>query len=279
VSDNDTNSSWKFRLFGCPFEVRSALSPAEAKAALRKQKVGWLDPKTGPRGWILGPFLCLQWSALAQQGPVVLAQIADDGFGSRIRGRAGPDLASLSILGVMTGVVIFSIYAFALQIGNFGPILFSSAVALLFVGAVLWLRLASREDADPLVRFIRRVLETSAAPTVQTVPLTLDRTPVPSARLNVNGDERGVAPSEHDIGEAILAMEPDGFLILEFAPGTFMQTALEYDRFVLEKSEGGRDHFYRAKGRLDRNEIIDAMINYLRGREGPKQVVWEKASI
>ena len=207
---------------------------------------------------------------------MVVARIADDRFGSRVHGRAGFDLGSLGLIGVVTGVVIFSMYAFVLQIRNFTPILFFNAVVLLIVGAVLWLRLAFPEDADPLVQFLRRVLEKPTVRSIEVAPWHFDRMPVQSAKLNVDGNDLGAPPSEYDVAQAIVAMKPDSFLIIDFGSNAFMQTALEYDRFILEKCEGSDHELYRAKGDLERDEIIAVMTAYLRGSQASKQVVWEK---
>jgi hypothetical protein len=206
---------------------------------------------------------------------VVVARIADDGFGSRVHGRAAFDLGSLGLIGVVTGVVIFSMYAFVLQIRNFAPILFFNAVVLLIVGAVLWLRLAFPEDADPLVRFIRRVLEKPTVRSIEVAPSHFDRMPVQSAKLNVDGNDLGAPPSEYDVAQAIVAMKPS-FLIIDFGSNAFMQTVLEYDRFILEKCEGSDHELYRAKGDFEGNEIIALMTAYLRNSQPSKQIVWEK---
>ena len=276
MSDQVINRSRSSPLFGYPFEVRSSLSRERAKAALRQQKVGWFDPKRGPRGWILGSLLCLQWSALGDRGArLVLARITDDGLGSRIRGRAGFDFASLCLMALVTWIVIFSIYGFALQIRNFDGILLFNAVILLIFGAVLWSRLVCDDNADLIIRFIRRVLESPAVRTSPPAPSHFDRTPVQSAKLNVAG-QHVTAPSEDDLAKAILAMQPGNFLIIDFGSNAFMQTALEYDRFILEKCEGSDHELYRAKGDFESNEIITAMTAYLRGSRLSKAIAWEK---
>ena len=109
----------------------------------------------------------------------------------------------------------------------------------------------------------------------QPAPSHFDRTPVQSAKLNVDGQQVG-APSEQDVAKAILAMQPDSFLIVDFGSNHFMQIALEYDRFILEKCEGSDHELYRAKGDFERNDAIAVMTAYLRGSQPSKQIVWEK---
>lgn len=277
MSKQETKSSRSFRLFGRPFEVRSSLSPEEAKTALRKRKLHWLDPKTGPRGWILGSLLCLQWSALVDRGPpVLLARIVDDGVGTRVHGRVGLDLASLGLIGVIAGVVVFSMYKVVLQSADVAPLLLFGAIFVLIPGGVLWLRLVSPEESDPAVQFIRRVLETPTERSIRPVSPHYERTPVQSAKLNIDGQILGAAPSEDAVAQAILAMEPDSFLTIDFGSNKFMQTALEYDGFILEKCEGSDRELYRAKGDFERNDIIAVMTAYLRRSELSKPIVWEK---
>lgn len=269
------NNSRSFRLFGQPFEVRSSFSRDKAKAALRRQKLGWFNPKVGPRGWILGSLLCLQWSALYDRGAAVaVARIAEDRLGSRVHGRAGIDLASASLIAVIAGVVIFSIYSLLTE--HSAAILLFDVAVLLIPGAVLWLRLVSPEDPEPLVRFIRHALERPTVRSTQVSTSHFDGTPVQSAKLNVTGDVSGAPPSERDVAQAILALKPEDFLIIDFGSNNFMQTALEYDRFILEKCEGSGGELYRAKGDFDRNDIIAVMTAYLRRSEASKRVVWEK---
>ena len=276
MSGKDANNSRGFRLFGQPFEVRSSFSREKAKAALRKQKVGWFNPKTGPRGWILGSLLCLQWSALYDRGAAVtVARIAEDGFGSRVHGRAGIDLASVGLIAVIAGVVIFSIYSLLTE--HSAAILLFDVAVLLIPGAVLWLRLVSPENPAPLVRFIQHALERSTVRSTQISPSHLDRTPVQSAKLNVNGQQRRAPPSEYDVAQAILAMKPGGFLIIAFGSSTFMQTALEYDRFTIERCNGSDQKLDRAQGDFGRDETIAVMAAYLRGSEPSEQIIWEKA--
>jgi hypothetical protein len=209
---------------------------------------------------------------------LILARIADDGLGSRVQGRAGLDLASLMMIGMIVGVLIFAMCAFALQIRDSDALLAGSAILLLIPGAILCLRLLSPPDGEPLVRFIRRVLEKPAAGSAERAQSRFDRTPVESAKLNVNGHDIGTPPTEQDVAQAILEMEPDGFLIIDFGSNTFMQTALVYDRFALEKCEGSDRELYRAKGDFEAEDAIAVMTAYLRGSQPSKPITWEKVS-
>jgi hypothetical protein len=205
---------------------------------------------------------------------VILARLADDGSGSRLHGRAGFDLGSLGLIGVIAGVVIFSMYQLMLQSMDPALLLLFSAIFLLIPGAVLWLRLVSPEDPAPLVQFIRRVSEPPTPRPAQAIASQFDRAQVQLAKLNING-HRLAAPSEYDVARAILAMEPDGFLIIDFGSNRFMQAALQYDRFILEKCEGSDEVLFRAEGDFDKNDVIAVMTAYLRRSQSSVPIVWE----
>jgi len=145
-----------FQPFGPRFDIRSPLSPESAKAAIRKRKRRWLDPKNGARGWIVGPLICLWWSPYNQQGPMVIGRIAKDGSGARISGRAGLDLNGVIAVLVVSIVAIpvTWIMAAAGQISSEGALLFAG----LFGGIValgFWARSFFHREAEPLVRFLR----------------------------------------------------------------------------------------------------------------------------
>jgi hypothetical protein len=107
----------------------------------------------------------------------------------------------------------------------------------------------------------------------------MDRTPVEGASLIVDSKVVANSPSANDIGDAILALEPDSFLIVELGPETYMQTLLKYDRFVLEKREGSRDRHFRAEGDLEAEEVIRAMTAYLQGKQPSQNVEWKQVRI
>jgi hypothetical protein len=74
--------------------------------AIRAKRKGWFASKTGARGWMIGPLLCLWWDPYDKQGPMLIGWLSEDGFGTRIIGRAGSDLN-----GMLLFVVIYPFLA------------------------------------------------------------------------------------------------------------------------------------------------------------------------
>jgi hypothetical protein len=263
------------RPFGYSVEIRSALSPEEAKAALRTKMTGWFDMKSGPRGWIVGPWLCIWLDAFDQAGPMMLARITGDGAGSHIRGRAASNFKGVMIAGILAPAAI-AIPAIYLSTGGaqYAWMLLPAFACLAISLLILWSGHLFRAEAGPLIRVVRNIVEPQPGKKVAK-PRARDRTPIQTATLIVDGEETGKPPSADAIAQAISEMEPGGFLIVAFAPEAYMQAALEYDRFSLEKREGGRDRHFRAAGEFEAEEIAEAMTAYLLGRKSADRFVWE----
>jgi hypothetical protein len=86
-----------FQPFGYRFEVKSPSLPSDVKTAIRSRKKGWFDPKNGARGWIIGPFICLWFSAFDRYGPMLFGRISRADVGTSIAGHAGSDLNGLAL--------------------------------------------------------------------------------------------------------------------------------------------------------------------------------------
>jgi hypothetical protein len=150
----------RFLPLGYRFEVVSPMSKGEAIAAIRKRKKGWLVPKRGARGWIVGPFICLWWSATDQYGPMVLARIETDGFGTKIVGRAGADLNGTLMFLLLAPIMAWITFKMAEQgQGSLRLYLVIGIVFGLGLPLTLWINHKDRRDADPLVNFIRKTIE------------------------------------------------------------------------------------------------------------------------
>lgn len=266
----------RFQPFGYHFEIISSLAPSEAKLVMRRQMKGWFDVQRGARGWIAGPFMCLWLSVYDKQGPMVLARITDDSLGSRIHGRAGSDLNGMIMLAFLTaGMIFIAIQMFRQE--QRMPSILPIAFFVLLIPLAFWFAHKDRKDAEPLVRFIERAVGSSRSVMTRALSLPpLDDAPVHGARLFIDGDKMGAPPSARDVGQAILAMEPDNFLMLEFAPEIYMQTLLEPHGFILEKRDGGSDRHFRARERFDHVEVVEVMTAYLLGRSPSQDVVWER---
>ena len=96
-----------FQPFGYRFEVRSPSLPSDAKAAIRSRKKAWFDPKSGARGWVAGPFICLWFSAFDKHGPMLFGMITQDNMGTRVRGRAGSDLNGVLMFSLLIPLMAF----------------------------------------------------------------------------------------------------------------------------------------------------------------------------
>ncbi|KGB52131.1 hypothetical protein FG91_03765 [Sphingopyxis sp. LC81] len=138
-----------FRPFGFAFELRTPLDLAESKRRIRQCKQPWYDPSDGPRGFIVGRFICLWSSVVQSQGPMLIGRIRDDGMGCRIAGRSGSDINGMLYL-ALTGVLLAVVAAGLYRDGQMGP---SAAMmlALCAVALILLLWSASRERRAGLV--------------------------------------------------------------------------------------------------------------------------------
>ncbi|MBJ7442576.1 MAG: hypothetical protein JHD35_26640 [Sphingopyxis sp.] len=143
-----------FRPFGFSFEVHTALDPVESRQRVRECKHPLLHPDNGPRGFVLGRFICL-WSSLFDSGgPMLIGWLRNDERGCRIVGRAGTDLNGTLYLAIV-GAMIPAIVLMAFHYGDTSWT-FHGLMALCFLALVFMLALASRDrkSALPLVRFL-----------------------------------------------------------------------------------------------------------------------------
>jgi hypothetical protein len=94
-----------FRPFGFGFELSTPLNLAECKRRVRECKQPWLTPSDGPRGFVLGRFICLWNSLVDRQGPMLVGWIHDEGMGCRIAGRSGSDINGMLYLGLVAALL------------------------------------------------------------------------------------------------------------------------------------------------------------------------------
>ena len=102
-----------FQPLGYRFEITSPLSLQEAKRRIRLRKMGWLDPKNGARGWIIGPVLCLWLSAFDRHGPMVVARMKHDGMKTKVVGRAGADLNGTALFALLAPLMAWLTFQMA----------------------------------------------------------------------------------------------------------------------------------------------------------------------
>jgi len=275
-----------FQPFGYGFEISSPKSPEAVKSAIREKKVGWFEPKNGPRGWIAGPLMCLWNSAFDRHGPMVIARITKDGHGSRVHGRAGSNLNGLVALAIMTPLMVFLLAMLARE-GSTSPS-FYLLVAFFGLGipATFWLAHSDKREADPLVRFIRRLVEPRTAKSIVRGPENLETT---TARVI---DERGdqLTATGEALKSAIEGLGVDGFLIVEREPERYMQVKSRQADYLLEKREGSADQHFQIilpkdglgdAANYDQSErdLIAIMIDYLYGQGESRPLDWKHAKV
>jgi hypothetical protein len=273
-----------FEPLGYHFEVRCDKAPAVVKAMLRGKMKSWFDPKTGARGWIVGPFLCLWQSAFDQYGPMVLARIKSDVRGTIIAGRAGADLN-----GSLWSMLAFSTFLLAMAMAvikgqaSIGGALILVLVISLFLSLTLWWGHKDRKDAEGLVRFVQRTLGSepelrarSARAARAIKHAGASEVPVSGATLIIDGVKTETNPSPADMIDAVDQLYPDdGFAIVEFSDHCYMQAAETGNGFCLEYRDGGPDRHFRATGTIDREGVAIAMLHYLATREAHPEMKWE----
>lgn len=269
------------------FEIQSPVSRDALKSKIRARKKGWFHPKTGARGWIVGPFICLWFSAFDRYGPMLVGTLTNDGLACRIRGRAGSDLNGVVMFVAMLPFLIWLAYMSASQ-GDpaTGRLALIVVIFVLLSPLILWLAHSDRKDAEPLVRFLREVAGERTA-TQRTRPTQI---PLPdSLALYISG-ELAPAPLNTDaIYDALLETGTDEFIVLERSAERYLQTASRGGKFTIEMRDGDYLHHYQARrtGRTQTKrrklnfdfsfeETLDVVLAYAIGNELPKLIAWEK---
>ncbi|MBA4010457.1 MAG: hypothetical protein C0481_01200 [Phenylobacterium sp.] len=273
-----------FQPFGYAVDIRSQMTPRAVRSAIRRRWRGWFDPIDGSRGWMIGPFICLWRSALDSRGPILLAVISSDGFGSRISGRAGSDLNGIALMVLLGPAILISMIG-AVQAGQ-GTTTWAvgwGIVLMLGLGLTLWWGHADRREAEPLVRFLTDVVTVSGQSARMSRLLedaAIDIT------LDVDGHRRKGPVTAATLYDHLLEMADGGVLILERRSEVCMQATARDGGFALEKREGGRREHFRAvrsgmpPGGGDRllfsfEEAVDACLDYAEGGAVPSTVGWE----
>lgn len=274
-----------FQPFGYRFEISSSLLPAEAKAAIRAKKTGILDPKNGARGWVIGPFICLWFSAFDRYGPMLFGLILADGLGTRVRGRAGSDLNGVLMFTLLIPLMAWIVIMMIAEGVASGRQLSVLAFVFLIGGPVIyWFAHRDRKGAEPLVRFLREAL---ALPDVRTRSTSGTRKALEGLRLILNGDYLEGPVTDEATQAALLRVGNRDFLIIESSPQDYLQTALRDGEYILEVRKGGPSKHYQAvkHGRKTGSngcvedtftfkEVCEAIAAYLAGIDMPRFVHW-----
>lgn len=275
-----------FQPFGYPFDISSRLSPADLRRSIRSRSRDWFDTKDGARGWVVGPVVCLWFSALDRHGPMLLGWISPNTWGTRIAGRAGSDLNGLLLLAALTPFVVFCLFMLASTGGSrsLEGVVFAGGFYALICGAVLWAKHAFRREAEPLVRFLRDAAKASSSRQAQ---------PPAGASfsglvLTVGGEDYAGDVTPDTIHEVLLGIGRDGSAVLASAPDIYLQTAWRDGGFIMEMRDGGEARHFRAvrserpvapkdRSRLTFTfeEVLAVFITYASVEPMPASVTWE----
>jgi len=265
-------------VLGYGFEIASQHPPDEAKRRLKAAMLPWFAAKTGPRGWIVGPYLCLWRSAFDKYGPMVFARIRADGFGSKVSGRAGSDLNGTFWFMLLTPIMAWVVYM-AHREGQFSVHMFVTVGIVFGLGLplTLWFNHVERKSADPLVRFIERsVGAATPKPRNAGTARSLSAIPVHDARIEIDGVRDDQAPSEQTLYAGLDGLEPDGILILKCGKHEYMQTLRADDRFILERRDGSAKDHFRSRETLTFAEVVDSFCLYLNRQHTIHGARWER---
>lgn len=275
-----------FQPFGYRFEVSSPSQPRDVKAAIRSRKKGWFDAQNGARGWIMGPFICLWFSALDRNGPMLFGKISRGNLGTRITGRAGSDLNGVAVFTLWLPVMALLLYL-TVSAGDYtwNYLAFVCGV-ILFSPLVLWWSHQDRRDAEPLVRFFRDAV-TASGRTLRAKAATV--TVSEAFTLNVNEESRAGPVTPDAIHDALLALGRDDFVILESGPENYIQTKFHDGGYVLEMRNGDKERHFRAIRRhvapkspsdspsiFTFEEVREAFIAYASEAPMPPFLTWER---
>lgn len=274
-----------FEPFGYSFELKSNSLPAAVKATIRSRTKGWFDPNNGARGWIVGPYICLWFSAFDRYGPMLFGRISRADLGTSITGRAGSDLNGLVMYSVLLLLMAFLLYEM-ISAGDY------TTNELVIIGGLIllsplifWRSHKDRREAEPLVRFLRDAI-TISGQTLRAKAASV--TVLEMFTLNVGGEYREGPVTPEAIHDALLAVDAGDFVILESDPETYIQTASRDGGYILEKRDGDNQRHFQALRRgvvpiatcgsnsvFTFEEVREAFMAYASRTPMPPFVTWE----
>ena len=275
-----------FEPFGYRFEIKSSMPLATAKAEIRARKKSWFNPKDGPRGWIVGPLICMWMSAFDRYGPMTIALLKSDGLGTRIVGRAGADLNGTALLLLLTPIMGWITWQMH-QHGQ-GTTRAYVVIGLIFglgLPLTLWINSKDQKHAESLVRFI----QATVTPAGQSLRAKLASVPMKAnITMTVSGEEKSGPITAEAIYDALLHSGIGDSVVLGVAAQSYMQTQLQSEGFILEKREGDRFHHYCAVRRAHTSklqtyftfeEVLSALMAYGSDSPLPDVISWERMEL
>lgn len=272
-----------FQPFGYRFDIRSSQSPDRVRADIRSRWKGWFDPRSGARGWIIGPFICLWFSALNRFGPMLLGRIDHDGFATRISGRAGSDLNGVLWVCFMVGLLTVGLVTAVVRDGYHHEVVLVCVLLIGLMAMALWFGHADRKQAEPLVRF----LKATAGVHDPMSSSFIDDLALPAGlRMSVNDQIAEGSLTTGRLRDALLDVGEDDVLILEWTETTYIQTLSRNGGFILEKRSGSEHTHMRAtraatdgdrfKDFLSFEETLAALAAYAAGAPTVDAIRWER---
>lgn len=287
-----------FQPFGYPFDLISPLSPADLRKSIRSQSRSWFDIKSGARGWVVGPLVCLWFRAFERNGPMLFGWISRSARETRVVGRAGSDLDGLLFMVLATPVVVVCIFKLALTGGirSFELAVLAGGIYALIFGGLLWAKHVFRREAEPLVSFLRdaakagppRQEQSSIEAGAASAFACRGRASFSGLILILNGQDHVGDVTSGVIHEALLGIDWDGFVVLASAREVYLQTVREDGGFIIEMRDGGAARHCRATRSEQPVEIKDqprqmftfeevyaVFIAYASGAPVPAWVAWE----
>jgi hypothetical protein len=272
-----------FQPFGYRFEVVSFSPPAAVRAAIRSRAKPWFDLKDGARGWIVGPFICLWFSAVRRGGPILVGRIARHGTGTRIAGRAG---CALAYAAIACAVLAFAPWLLWRELGRGADPATAAVLTGLGVAAqllILWIGHRFRREAEPLVRFLRDTL----TPPDRSLPRpSFDAGELKGVILDVGGTPHQGPVTTETLHQALSEMGEDDFVILSSAPETYIQTAIRDGDYVIEKRDGSGERHFAARrvgpapevreDLFSFDEVREIFLAYAAAAPMPPLVRWER---
>ena len=269
-----------FQPFGYRFEIFASLPPAAAKAAIRSKMTGIFDAKNGALGWIVGPFICLWFSAFDRYGPMLFGLISANNSGTRVHGRAGSDLNGVLMFTLLIPLMAWLVFKMV-SVGQAsgGQLLYFALVFLVGGSLMYWWAHKERKDAEPLERFLRKAL---AQPDARSKSTVSARKIQEGLRVILNGEYLEGPVTKAAIQDALMRVGNRDFMIIESDPQDYLQTACRDGGYILEVRKGGPGEHYqavrnggavggpaKANDTLTYEEVSAAMASYVVGDSLP----------
>jgi hypothetical protein len=217
---------------------------------------------------------------------MLFGRIVQDGFGTRITGRAGSDLNGIALYSVWLPIMVLLVYQM-ISAGDYtyGQLAIFAGLILLSP-LVFWASHKDRRQAEPLVRFLRDAIAVSERTlrkksTVVRVSETVT--------LIVGGENRAGPVTSDTIHDALLGLGEGDFVVLEKGPETYMQTASRDGGYIIEMRDGDHQRHFQATRRggaltypkitFSFEEVLEACVAYSSDATPPHFLMWERLQL